>query len=1204
MSSLVERLTTQTTAPEELRGLLGSIRRRWRLRHVLAGALFLVALALVLMLAGAFVLRQFRFSPESVIATRWSVIGILIAAAAWWIARPLVRRANDERVALYTEEREPALEGALLGAVDVVSSSGGAPPPLGGHLIAHTVRQLRTLEVPQRIERVPVTRYAAALAGALVLAAVVIRLTPSDMRHALALLAAPWKDASAAAPYAVLVEPGNAEVPKGSDVQLKAQLRGFNSAHVVVAIRRGAATTWEEFPMTVANDSGSFELRLFDLAASADYYVEASGVRSGVYRLRVRELPAVDRIDLEYRYPAYTGLGVERVQDGGDIAAIIGTRVTVQIKTTLPVRGGRLTLEGDTTIALSAVNDTLLHATLTVRRDGFYRVALEAQDGTRVAGTIDYAIDALDDAKPSVTIRKPGRDTRPTSIEELYIEATADDDYGVAGLELVYRVNGGEEKTVPLSHPSAAQREVSASHTLYLEEMSLKPGDVVSYYARATDNNAITGAQTAASDIYFATVRRFDKNYRQGQPGGGGGGGEQEGNPSAFAARQRDIIAGTYKVERDRASMDARALRENVATLVLSQAKLREQVQRLIDRAKQRGVAAADSNMAALMELLPEAVKAMQGAEGELNARRTREALGPEHTALQQLERAEALFKDVDINFGGQGGGGGENEARPDELADLFELEADRLRNQYETVQQSRTQAQRDVDETLERLKQLASRQQAENERAMQRGAAPPNASGGGGSQRQLADEAEQLARQLERLTREQQSAELEESVRRLREAANAMRRSATNSSGSQAAGAKAADELERARRLLEQSRSGDVTRGAQDAVERARRLAEEQRGIAQDAASTSRDAEKEQRLDQRKGEMANEVKQLERDLDQLSRDGRTARPDAARKLAQAADELRQGRVADKIQYSRALARAGQQQARKGLEDQIKEDLEAVAQRLGEAANSASSDPNERTTRALERARSLARGLASMEDRLRQRENQQGQSGTRGGQDQQRSETGGQSGQQQRQQSQAGQQGGRQGQEGQSGSGQQGQQGQEGGSGGQQGQQGQAGGQGQGQGQGGQQQGQGGAAARNQGGQQQSNGQGGGFVPFSPNEVRQWQRELRERRADAEALRRDLAGTELDAGGNIADLIRRLRELEAARVYNDPEELARLQQSVTKGFQELEFALSRALGQAAGEGPTLGGTSDVPPAYRELVDKYFKALAQKGTRKN
>ncbi|MGQ0537934.1 MAG: hypothetical protein ACT4R6_03225, partial [Gemmatimonadaceae bacterium] len=848
MSSLVERLTTQTAAPDELRGMLAGIRRRWRLRHVLAGTALLAAAAFVLLFAGAAVLRQFRFAPESVIATRWTVALLFALAAVWWIARPLVRRAGDARVALYAEEHEPVLDGSLIGAVDVAASSARGPlQPLAGHLIAHTVRQMRVLSLPHRIEQTSVRRHALALGGVVAAGLLIARLTPADLRHGAALLLAPWTDARAAAPYAVLVEPGDADVAKGSDVQIRAQLRGFAAAHVILAARRGRSTAWERHPMTPAGDSAVFEIRLFDLAASTEYYAEASGVRSGIYNLRVRELPAVQRIDLEYRYPAYTGLGVERVSDGGDVAALVGTRVTVRVRTTLPVRGGRLSIEGDSARPFTAATDTTLEAAFTVLRDGFYRIELHAADGTRVTGSVDYAIDALQDAPPTVAIRKPGRDTRPTSVEELFIEVTADDDYGVAALELVHRVNGGEEKVAPLTAPNATRREITASHTIYLEELGLQPGDVVSYYARARDNNALAAGhqgqreqreqrgQRAASDIYFATVRPFQRDYRQNQAAGGGGGGGEEDSPRGFAARQRQIIAGTYKVERDRATMAPRELRENVATLVLSQARLRERVERLVARMRQRNVAAADSVMRQVLELLPLAVKGMQGAEAELAARRTKEALGPEHSALQYLERAEAAFREVEVNFGGGGGGGGASDAEPEDLADLFELDADRLRNQYETVQQSQpSQAQRELDETLERLKQLASRQQAENERALQqpRGV-PPNggAGGGGGAQRQLADEAEQLARQLERLTREQQSPQLEESARRLREAANAMRRSAAGD-GAQTR-ASAADELERARRLLEQARAAGVNSRAQDALERARRLATEQRGIA-----------------------------------------------------------------------------------------------------------------------------------------------------------------------------------------------------------------------------------------------------------------------------------------------------------------------------------------------------------------------------------
>ena len=69
--------------------------------------------------------------------------------------------------------------------------------------------------------------------------------------------------------------------------------------------------------------------------------------------------------------------------------------------------------------------------------------------------------------------------------------------------------------------------EVSAGHTIYLEELGLKPGDFVSYYAKATDTDAVQGSKTTTSDIYFVQIRPFKKDYKpsQSQAGGGGGGG-------------------------------------------------------------------------------------------------------------------------------------------------------------------------------------------------------------------------------------------------------------------------------------------------------------------------------------------------------------------------------------------------------------------------------------------------------------------------------------------------------------------------------------------------------------------------------------------------------------------------------------------------------------------------------------------------------
>src|SRR5690606_35583248 len=98
-------------------------------------------------------------------------------------------------------------------------------------------------------------------------------------------------------------------------------------------------------------------------------------------------------------------------------------------------------------------------------------------------------------------------------------EAVAEDDNGVARLELVYSVNGGEEQVVRLHSTDRPMREVSAGHTLYLEEFGLQPGDLVAYHARVRDNRP-GGAVRATSDIYFLSVRLFGQEYRQAEQQG------------------------------------------------------------------------------------------------------------------------------------------------------------------------------------------------------------------------------------------------------------------------------------------------------------------------------------------------------------------------------------------------------------------------------------------------------------------------------------------------------------------------------------------------------------------------------------------------------------------------------------------------------------------------------------------------------------
>ena len=776
-----------TAARDELIRIIRQVRRRWRLKHALRGAAIVLAAGAAVLLASAWGLERLGFSPGAVIALRVVLLAAVLALLVRFIFVPLFRRVPDERVALYIEEHEPSLQAMVVSALEAGSAKGGhvaaASPALVTRLVESAIQRCREADTGRAVEQRGLFRSTGALAAAVAVTLAALVFSPAVVRHGASVLIFPWKRAEAASPYRIDVLPGHATVARGADQRIDARLHGFTSTLVEVATRTGTNAEWQRWPMTTAaGDSSAFSLLLFDIDAATDYYVEADGVRSAVYRIDVADLPYVQRLDLEYRFPAHTGLSPQVVEDGGDIAVLGGTEVLVRALPTVPVDAGRIILDRGDTIALAAAQDGRLEGVFTVTAPGFYRIELQSPDGAMHGASPEYTIDVLEDQPPIVVLRKPGRDTRASSVDEVFVEANAEDDYGIGTLELVFSVNGGEEQAVQLFRAGERRPSVSAGHTFYLEELDLQPGDLVSYYARVRDN-ARPRPQDATSDIYFIEIRPFGRDYRQAEQMGGAGGGGDMVQPGALVQRQREIVAGTFNVQRDRAKYTDKEFRENLVTLALAQGKLREQVETLVSRMGARGVVGSDSSLQAIANALPQAAEEMKVAEEKLGAGKPDEALPAEQRALQHLQRAEAAFREVQVAMGQQGGAGGAG-PNAEDLADLFELELDRMRNQYETVQRNEAERQsQQLDEAAERLRELARRQQQEIERQRRLQQNMQGGQGGSANQRELAEQADSVARQLERLAREQRSPELMQSARRLREAVEQMRRSAASNS-------------------------------------------------------------------------------------------------------------------------------------------------------------------------------------------------------------------------------------------------------------------------------------------------------------------------------------------------------------------------------------------------------------------------------------
>ena len=1186
----------EVNARAQLLEVVRQVRRRWRLKLALRGAVGFLIAGVLAIVAIAYALETLKFTPTAILSFRIVTGLVLVAAGAWFFARPLSRKVSDEQVALYLEEHEPTLDSAILSAMEASERPGDWSPELIRRLVENAIERVHEIREGERIERESMRRYLLVASAVAVGAVALFTFGPAYFRHAVSAIFVISRDVEAAAPYRIDVKPGDATVAKGADQMISATLSGFDAADAAILIRKGSASAFERVPMVKA-ENGSYEGMLFDLAEPLEYVIEAAGVRSTPHKLNVVELPYAKKIDLEYTYPSYTGLEPRKIEDGGDIAVLKGTSVKLTITPTMASKGGQVVLGEKETVPLAVNADGTLSASFTAQHDGFYRVELDSPGGERLTASPQFTVDLLNDLAPTVKLSKPGRDTDATPVEEFFVEARADDDYAVKNLQLVYAVNGGPEKVIPLFSGARTTNEVTAGHTFFMEELGVKAGDSVSYFARATDNDAVNGAKQTSSDIYFLRIRPFDKNFKpaasmSGGGGGGGGGGQEVG---ALSQQQRQIISGTFNIQRDRKTMTAAKFREGVVVLTLAQSKLRDQVNGLVERMNSRLVV-SDPSFKKIAELLPKAAEQMTAAEKKLQAQSVDGALPPENLALQFLQQAEEEFE-MQVQTGrqaGGGGGGGGAGSIANDLADLFKMEMDKMANQYETNSQASTaQQDQQIDELAEKLKELARRQEQEIERQRRLASGQSAGSAGGDLQRALAEQAEEAARQLEKLSRDQNRQDLADTARQLRNAADAMKRAAAKGDPSAAGqAAAAADRLREAQRQLTRNQTARGERDVKDAQRQAAEIAQQQEDIASDARGLPQAGPdrlpKAQLLGQRKDALESKVADLEKQLDRMVGEQTRDSRDTARKLTEAASGIRDNKIKEKIRYSKSLLGSGApEQYARNFEEEIGANIDSLRKKLDDASASAGQQGRDRSGDAVDKARELARGVDSLSRRMQERAQQNGKG-------------------QQGKEGQSGQPGkdGQQGKEGQQGSGQQGKEGQSG----QSGQSGQQGSQGQGkEGQGGQsgqggQQGQGGRDGNGDTAGGFSNGGGGtgdrspyGYY-FGPDDVRQFRGEARRWAQEGQALRNLLREQNVDPK-EFDEIMKRLRELDSDRVYQDAEELARLQTFVSEGLKRFEYALRRKVGDET-DRALVNGSEEVPAEFKALVEEYYRSLSK------
>ena len=1155
-----------------MQATLRQVRRRFKAIASVRGLAWWLGLCLLAVAAAVTAVDTWNYSQEALLLARWTSLLTIGLSLAWLVVRPLVRRVSDLRVARTIEERYPQLQDRLVTATELTSPAGrnARPHPFLPLLLRDAIRQSRIVKPPELFNRKEPLQSILVSCGLVLLFVLVQLLGPPHFRYATQKLYAGGWWPPAAPLYRIEVSPGDTRIRKGSDQTVTARLEGFEAERVQLFFRYARSGSWKSQPMTAEAGANRYGFSFVDVAEPISYYVQAGNIRSEAYELSVMETARVRRIDLTYRFPAYTGLPRRTEQNGGDIEALRGTRVEVKAHLNLEPDSARILLGDGTSIPMRQAGGPAVIGEIKVSGDSTYRIQLtEGWTGEKVESHA-YAVTAFQDQPPQVAWTRPGRDRQATALEEVLAEARADDDFGLRSLELHYALNGAPTAKIDLFKPRGGRlpRSLSATHTFFLEEFDLQPGDFVSYFARASDALA-----TATSDIYFLEVRPFGKQYRERQSGArrGGGSGDMD---SLLSRRQKQILVATWGLIRDRKRLDKGEYRNSLRLVGELQLKLQQRTRSLADRVQRRALTGLDQDIRKFSENLLQAVQSMVPAHESLSQRAPDQAVPHQQRALQYLMRAETFYKEVQVARGGAQG----RTTWAQELESLFELELDKLKNQYEVQQQAgASDSRRQMDEATRKLRELARRQQQINQdrrRRMLEGAARQFRGAEGSGQGMLQAEAEKLARRLERLSREMERPSLREVSQRLQQAAREMQK-LRGSGGSRAEnrGLQALSRIREAGSVLDQQRRtdldselGHLRNQARDLVQRQRHIRSELEGLK---AGVAREDPIEPLLEQRrrilkdKTGLQQSLREMESRLFSTARQADLQQPEASRRLRAAGQSVQNRGLHEQMAQSRQFLQMGLLDLAGQDEERIQSalsDLRDQVAKAGEAARRGPAKPpaEERLSRALMQAGDLLSSLESLKRRIADLQARSGAdrpggpSGTGPGKSPQPNRQSGL-----RPESQAGRS----------------------------------------------------TAGESWEQRRTSRGRGHAAVNFgdrelppptrlTPREARQFEKEFQHRLGEARDLGRSLAG-DSDLAAQVKNMVKRMEQMKSLRFLHDPQELERLRRRVIEGLRQLEFDLSLKVRTLGGNDPIhLVKDEEAPPTYRKQVEDYYKALAR------
>ena len=768
---------------------------------------------------------------------------------------------------------------------------------------------------------------------------------------------------------AISVSPGNTEIERGSALVVSVTFGGGMPNKAVLRLQSTDGKQYE-LPMSQRLEDPVFAVQVPNVQGSFSYHVDYDEVSTDSFHVSVFDFPSLVQADAAIHFPEYTGQHERRVLDTRRVTAVEGSSLTWITHLNKPVKRAWLEDSAGENFLLqpSTEHPGAYELQVHLSVNSTWKLHLEDHQHRRNKYPPQFAAVVPPNQRPQIELAA-ARDLTVSPIEEIDLQATVWDDFGVKAYGIEYSFAAGTQKEFVLGSNHPANQKQIATYRLDFEALNAKPNQLLAFYFWADDIGPDASPRRTRSDMFFAEVRHFEETFRKREATLASDQAAPKGKSENLLELQKQIVTGTWNLSRQPA-IAMKKWKQDLESLIESQQTARGQLAELASENAAQVIGEIEIEMDKAIVLLDSATE---------DDSKLLEALNHEQAAYQGL--LELRNREHQVARGQSSGSSQGGNRRQIEDLEL-DSEERRYEKQRQATQQSEAdQTDRETRQVLNRLRELARRQKDINEQlrdlqlSLKKDLPQDQRDEIQRQLKRLRDQQEEMIRDADETEQRANAAQDQPGMRETREQLSESRdrlqqsKQATadgNVGQALAAGTRVERQFDDMAETLRQNSASRFSEQMKELVERSKNVHQQQNQIQQElekaesATAGLRSGPANEKAQQLLDQQASDISHLMEDIEQTIRDAEAAEPLLAQKLYDALRRANQNQLTNKLETTKALLENGLRPQARELNQDAMQGVDELGRNVNEAAKGIV--PNE--LEALRRAAGILSDLA------------------------------------------------------------------------------------------------------------------------------------------------------------------------------------------------------------------------------------------------